>query len=294
VANVVRTTVENAGELLNAAMYGAGAVVRLQSAAAEAGPFANEATAALVSGTRVYTLYDADGTSTTWYRVRYEDAGGTTTSDWSAPFQVGDEQAGLICSLYDVEQRTGTVSDNEREMLIELIRDVTVEIERYTGRDFTGARSDVTFRLHTRAGRTLWIPRGIQSVTTLKVATEDQPTSGGTYTTATATDYYLDPPEYERAPGWPATRIVFRSNPTGPIGAFYRAAFGAEITGRPGFAEVPGDVQRVGAEMVLSAFLTKGSGEAERAVVGPSGQPVILRDPRHRAVLDGYRTPVAG
>jgi len=291
VANILKLTVEAPDEILNAGHSGAGAVIQVQSSE-DGTTFADEGTVAIVSGTRVYTYYDANGTSATWYWTRYEKSDGTPTSDWSTAFQVGDEQAGLICSLYDVEQRTGAVSDNEREMLLELIRQVTVEVERYTGRDFTGDRSDATFRLHTKSGRTLWIPKGIQSVTSLGVATEDQPASGGTYATATTSDYYVDPPEYERDPGWPGTRIVFRTTPTGPVTRFETASFGTQITGRRGFAEVPSDVQRVGAEMVLSAFLTKGSGEAERAVVGPSGRPVILRDPRHRAVLDAYRTPV--
>lgn len=288
--NVLKIRVENADEVLNASMYGAGAVVQVQSGA-DGVTFADEGTVAVVSGTRVYTFYDPDGSSTTWYRYRYENAGGSIVSDWTAGFQVGDETAGMICSLYDVEERLGTLGDLAREIILEIIPQVTREIERYCAQDFTGDRQDVTFRVHTRDGRRLYIARGIQSLTTLRYATESQPDTGGTYTTATAGDWYLDPPTYEREPGWPADAVVFRDNVSAH---FYTAEHGAELVAKRGWAAVPEDVQRVGIEMVISAHLSKGSGEGGRAVVGPSGQPVILRDPRHKAVLDGYRVPRIG
>lgn len=274
--NTVRVTVDGVDDLLNAGMYDAGAIIRLQSCATETGVYANVTTAALVSGTRIYPMYDTAGASSTWYRTRYENAGGTVTSTWSDVFQAGGEEGGLICSLYDVKQQLGipdatTTSDEE---LTEFIRAVTDDFEFLTGRDFTGAQGDVTFRVHTRSGRVLWIPRGIQSVTTLGIATDDQPSSGGTYATATATDYFLDPPEYERGPYWPATRIVFRSQ----AGTrFYDAAYGAEITGRPGWAQVPPNIARIGASAVCARFLTKGR-EGPRAVIGPDGRATILRD----------------
>ena len=219
-------------------------------------------------------------------------AGGTSTSDWSPVFQVGTEEGGLICSLYDVKQVLGiadaiTTSDEE---LLEIIRAVTDEFESETGRDFTGARSDVTFRVHTRYGRTLWFPKGLQSVTTLGIATQDQPASGGTYTTAATTTWYLDPPEYERDPYWPATRIVFLNG-----GQFYNASFGAEITGRPGFAAVPPRLSRIAANAVASKFITKGK-DGPRAVIGPDGRTTILRDvsPADWATVMSYAViPVA-
>jgi hypothetical protein len=291
VANVVRITTDGVEDLLNASMYGAGAIVRLQSSSDNV-TFANETTAPLVSGTRVYALYDTDGTSSTWYRSRYENAGGTLLSDWSAAFQVGGEEGGQICSLYDVKQRLGidpSVTSSDEDIL-ELIAAVTVEVESITGRDFTGYRSDVTWRTHTRWGRVLWIPKGIQSVTTLGIATIDQPESGGTYTTVTAGTYYLDPPQFDRDPGWPATRIVMLMTAT----PFYGASFGAQITGRPGWAEVPANIARIGATAVVSQFLTKGNDTA-RSVIGPDGRTTILRDisPADRETLMRYAVPLA-
>jgi len=89
VANIVTAkmpTGVTAAQLLNTAAYGTGAIIRLQSAATKDGTYANEATEPLVAGTETYTLYDTDGATSTWYRTRFENAGGTNTSEWSLRF----------------------------------------------------------------------------------------------------------------------------------------------------------------------------------------------------------------
>src|SRR5512139_2081698 len=209
--NLIKVYVEDPDALLTSGMYDAGAIVRLQSGAAEAGPFSNEATAALVTGTKAYTLYDADGSSTTFYRTRYENSGGTVTSDWSPVFQVAGEEAGYLCSLEDVKQRlfnTATADATNDEDLAEIIRQVSTDILGHTGREFVGTPGDVTrtFDL-TMTTPTLYVPGGLRSITTLGYAVSDQPDTGGTYTTITSTYYYLRPLAHERTSGWPATRL---------------------------------------------------------------------------------------
>jgi hypothetical protein len=77
--------VANTAELLAAEAYGAGALLRWERSAAEAGPYAEGGTAALVPGTELYDVWDAAGVETTWYRTRVSDAAGTTFSAYSAP-----------------------------------------------------------------------------------------------------------------------------------------------------------------------------------------------------------------
>ena len=295
--NVLHLTVENPEEILNAGAYAAGAILRLQSGAADSGPFADVSgtgstpTVTVITGVRAYTGYDPAGTSTTWYRTRYENAGATRVSDWSAVFQVGAEEAGLICSLYNVKQALGIPANDvsHDEDILDDIVAVTDEIESVTGRDFTGARSDVTFRIHTRAGKKLWFPKGLQSIATLGVATTDQPASGGVY--GNVTDWYLDPPDAMREPYWPATVIRFPSI-SGSL--FYDAAFGAQITGKPGWAQVPPRVARIGETAACAYYATRGKA-GPRAVIGPSGGTTILRDisPADWNTLLEYRTPRA-
>lgn len=300
--NIITVPEERADQLLNTGAYGASAVIRLQTATTEAGIYADVTgtgstpTLALVSGTRIYTGYDPAGLVSSWYRTRYENVGASRVSDWSTPFQVGDEQAGLLCSVYDVRQRLGIDGTTEDENIIEGIRAVSRLIEHYCQRWLSPRplNGTTTYRFHTEAGYSLHIPRGIRSITSLGIATEDQPDSGGTYAVATSTDYYIDPPVSERTDTIdPGFHVRLRWN-----GAAYfaDATFGAEITGAFGFASVPYDVQSIAIGATVRGFLSKGSPSGVNAVAGPSGALVILRDfgPADIAVLDRYRRLAIG
>jgi hypothetical protein len=291
-------TVDNPDELRNAGAYDTGALMRLQSSATEAGAYADltgtgsTPTILLVAATRAYTGFDPAGTSSTWYRTRFENTGGTRVSDWSASFQVGDEGAGQLCSLYDVQQRLGFTDASQDENIIEFIRQVSSWLNFYTGRTlapdpFSGTK---VYRVHTRAGRTLWLPKGIRSVTTLGIATDDQPATGGTYTTATASDYYIDPPEFERDPGWPGNRIVLRSNGSS---IFYNASYGAEITGSFGFPAVTPEIQALAARLVVAEHQRKGSAGGEQVTIGIGGQRTFeyALSRNDWMTLQSYRVP---
>lgn len=314
--SVIKVTVENAGELLNTGAYGAGALIRIQSSATESGSFANLSgtgstpTIALVDGTRIYTGYDPSGTTSLWYKVRYESSDGLRTSDYSAAFQTGGEAGGYLCSLYDAKQRLfppGHTDTTEDEAILGYIVQVSRFIENRTGRRFTPdpASGTTTYRFHTRASsccpycgnRSLYIGRGVRSVTTLGIATEDQPSSGGTYTSATSTDYYIDPPDVERSPGWPGLWICFRSNASGSETSYYTAAFGAEVTGAFGFAAVPGDIERVALNLVVSLHRERGSvGGGDSVTINIDGSRTFERwlSFSDRMTLDFYRVPGIG
>lgn len=289
--NLIRLFVEDADALLNAGMYDAGAIVRLQSCATETGVYANESTAALVSGTKTYTLYDANGAATTWYRTRYENAGGTITSDWSPVFQVGAEGAGYLCSLEDVKQRlfnTATADTANDEDLAEIIRDVTTDILGHTGREFVGTPGDVTRTFDAEwTGPTLYIPGGIRSITTLGYATGDQPDSGGTYSTITSGYYYLRPLAHDRTSGWPATRLELAS------GYYFHAGRSTvQITGTFGWAAVPPDIAGIAAAVVIRRFQARqSSSSGADLLVGSADlgfRTLAFLSPAERAKLDWY------
>lgn len=286
---ILSVTVENADELLNASYLGAGALIRVERSATGGGTGYSEiSTTALVSGTRLYTIYDLAGAVSSWYRVRYSKSDGSSPSSYGDEFQAGGEEGGLICSYYDVEQELGgAASVNDRELILENIRAVTAQIEGYTGRWFLPRPLSGTtiYRFHTAYGQRLRIPKGIRSITTLGVASQDQPASSGTYTTATSTDYYIDPPDAERDVNWPGTSIRFRST---SATIFYTASFGAEVTGAFGWSAPPPDVQAIARRAVIAAFLSKGSTYSANAIVGPGGGMTILRNlsPADREALD--------
>ncbi|HEV8697979.1 MAG TPA: hypothetical protein VGQ89_09820 [Candidatus Limnocylindrales bacterium] len=298
--NILQLTVENPAQILNAGAFGAGALIRLQSGAAEAGPFSDVSgtgstpTTLVVDPTRFYDAYDPNGTSATWYRTRFENAGGTRVSDWLPAFQVGDETAGLICSVEDVEQDLGsTQSANDRESILEKIRQVTVALEGYCGRWFLPRplSGETTLVLSPgydgtrllRDGRTILFPRGVRSLSAFGYATTDQPTVGGAYTALTAAQYALVPATED---GWPSTRVILLDT-TGAVlvGGINRITW----TGSFGFASAPADLQGVGVRAVIRRWLGKARA-APTVSLGPSGS-MLLRDmsPDDAAIVERYR-----
>jgi hypothetical protein len=293
---MVTVTVEGPDDIRNAGQFGTSALVRLQTSATQGGTYADVSgtgstpTIAVLAATRSYSGFDPNGIVSSWYRVRYESGDASRTSPWSAAFQVGDETAGLICSVYDVQQELGdTLTANDRENVIEKIRQVTVAIEGMTGRWFVPRplSGTATYRVGTSGLQRIRFAKGIRSVTSLGIASSNQPASGGTYSLASASDYWLDPPEMDRDAGWPATGIILNS--TSSLRLSY-ASFGAEIVGAFGWDAVPADIQGVAVRAIVRRYIGKGGGGVSVAV-GPSGTEFLLPDMSgaDRATLDYYR-----
>lgn len=78
-------TVANAAELLDPGAYGAGALLRWESAVSADGPWTEGGTVALVSGTSLYDIWDNAATDPTWYRTRISNAGNTAQSGYTDP-----------------------------------------------------------------------------------------------------------------------------------------------------------------------------------------------------------------
>lgn len=301
--NIVKITSETPDEILNAGSYGAGAVIRLQWSATETGTFADVSgtgstpTVAVVAGTRIYTGYDPLGTVSTWYRERYENVGATRLSDWTPVFQVADETAGLLASLYDAKQRLGIdpSTTTEDENLLEIITQVSAEIHGYTGRRFARSPSSGTSTFYfdvERTGRVLRIPQGIASMTTLEVATSSQPETGGTFTTVPAAEWFLRPVTAERSYGWPATSVHISDLSSSYFADGYNTVRAVMALG---FASVPYDIQAVALSAVVRNHMSKGAPGGVTALAGPTGQMVILRGigPQEMQTLDRYRVPNA-
>lgn len=303
--NLIQIGVENADELLNAGAYGAGAVIAVEWSATENGSFAalsgsgSTPSVPLVSGTRSYTAYDPNGSSGTWYRVRYEDSGATRTSDWLPAFQVGDESGGFLFSRYDAKQRLGLEDDDpsEDENIGEYQRQITSYIQSMTGRQFVRKPLSGTaeFLFDMRApGRVLRIPRGINAVTQLEVAEESQPPTGGTYTVMNAADYFLRPHDHERDDGWPATSIQITDQTVASGLVRFEAGFNVvRLTGALGWDAVPGDIQNIALNLLVAYHRERGSsgsaGEVFTVNVDGSRSYERVLSSKDRATLRWYR-----
>jgi hypothetical protein len=281
--NVISLYVEEPDQIRNAGAYDTGALMRIQSSSTEGGTYADltgtgaTPTVAIIAATRAYTAYDPAGTTTTWYRTRYENAGGTRVSEWASPFQVQAEEAGpWLCSVADVKQRLGLTDTPDDEWLQEQIVAVTDEIETLTGRRLRPdpPTGDKTVYLdYSGDGTTLWLPRGVRSVTYLGVASTDQPADGsGTYTDVT-TYAYVDPPEHERSPGWPGTRITLAAWGY----QFYAGHRTVKLTGAFGWATVPAPVRAIAELCVVSAYRGRSSGGATSYTIGVDGERTYNR-----------------
>jgi hypothetical protein len=140
VPNILDITVPNPDELLNAGAYGAGAVIRVQTSATQAGAYADVSgtgstpTLAIVTGVLIYYGYDPSGTSTSWYRTRYENVGATRTSAWTTVFQPNNP--GQV-SRSDVKTYLGLTGTGDDELIDTCINSATSQAERDTGRTFT-------------------------------------------------------------------------------------------------------------------------------------------------------------
>lgn len=313
--NILKVTVENPEEILNVGAYDTGALIRVQTSATQSGTFADVSgsgstpTLAVVSGTRIYTGYDPNGIVSSWYRTRYENAGATRLSDWTTAFQVGDETAGLLCSLYDVKQELGIAASviDQDETILEKIRQVSWAIEHTVGRWLaprpTNPASDMTLLFDVPWAAWAYPLRsllldygnrltGIRRLTTIALATTSQPETGGTYATATAADFLMRP--RPNADG-PALRLEVTPYPTGTPNLFYPGYNTVQLTGGFGPESVPYDIQGVALRATVRRVIGKGGGGAAVAI-GPNGTEILLPDlsGADRATLEMYRLPLVG
>lgn len=292
-ANVVRVFVENPDELLNAGMFGAGAIIRLQSAAAEAGPFSNETTEPLVAGVRSYTLFDSDGLSTTWYRSRFENSGGTNVSEWSDPFLAAGDG---ILSLEDAKQRLEIDADDteQDENIAEWIGQITSFMRSFTGRRLTpdpATEYILDGYAAMRHGTLLRFPNGIQSLSELALAAW----TGEAFEVIPATDYFLRPVEALREAGWPATELWMSDNPSAdnPHAVIPPGYANVRLRGAFSWEATPPELEAVAGNLLVATARLGGSSGGEEVTVNIDGERTFSRalSMEDWRTLKRYRVP---
>jgi hypothetical protein len=215
---------------------------------------------------------------------------------------------GDLTTVADVKAAAGVTDASTDAWFATIVAAVSGAIELFTGR-WLAPRGSLTlcfdipgrslgFQTGANAfgsATTLRVPRGLQSISYIGTAWQDQPDDGsGTYLAITA-GVYLQPPVQERpADGWPATAVElgYLSN-----AFFYPGHRTAKITGSWGWAAVPPRVAQIATTAVVRAWRAKTSGGADYAIIGPDGGMRIMRDlaPAELAELgSSYRDPVAG
>ncbi|MDP9145915.1 MAG: hypothetical protein M3N43_14700 [Actinomycetota bacterium] len=282
--NILTLSVPNPDQILNVGAYGAGAVIQVQSGALEAGPFADDGTVAIVSGTTSYTYFDSDGVTATWYRTRYENAAGAVVSDWSATFQP-DQSSALAnyVTLADLKARLGAgITAASDAVLTQICNETNQWIESYTGRVMGPVPSAVYLFDGSDApnSQTLDVYRyGVRAVSLLELASQ----TGGSYSTMAATEYFLRPTPTSQ---YPATRIYLNT------GQRFSSGYDTiRVTMTAGFPVVPDDVRAVAINIATRAWHGRQSGMADVVGSTETGAPIVTKiiAPEFKATLDRYR-----
>jgi len=304
---ILNLLVDNPDELLATAGYGAGALIRLESAPASSGPYAEIQTIPLVSLQTAYPAYDTNGTTTTWYRIRNSSADGSRLSLYSDPWLGG--QPFSIANIDDLRTAIGQTnpldSTNDDE-LFQILDWVTGLIHLRTGRYFlpdppvgdgvflfdflpTERRPDPNVSID---GTSMRIRRGIRNITKLEIAGY----TGGAYYTIDPLDYFIQPNVQERDVGWPGDELCFTDFPQTVNAPSQYINFNpgfatTRLTGGLGFAAPPAEIEAISIAASVRQWAAKQAGQQD--FVGPTemGRPIVSRvfSIDEKITLDAYR-----
>lgn len=167
--------------------------------------------------------------------------------------------ADQACTTADVKAQLGISDATDDSYISGLIDAVTDFIQSPAGAGrIVVPKTGQSFLVDTAGGSVIDVRRyGIRTITTLGIATSNQPDSGGSYTTVSAADIVLRPPELDRDPGMPATAVAL----LGSSGRLAYAINGASFTGCAiGPATTPERVKRVAIDAVVAAYQDRRAG----------------------------------
>ena len=186
---------------------------------------------------------------------------------------------------------TDATDDAVLQLYIDALTD---EIQEYTCRMFVGdaALTDYYYDI-PRTTTQLYVPEGINTLNTVGYATTTQPASGGTYTTITATNYFLRPLPQDRRVDFPADTIVI--TPTDAVDQFYPGYNTVKINAKLGFAAVPAAIERIAIAIITRRWQARRGGQADGIGTSDFGGPLLrFTSAEEMRVLDRYVDPGIG
>lgn len=166
----------------------------------------------------------------------------------------------------------GTAAGTADALLATIAGQVNAWMESKLGRPVGPGGTAV--RLYDGTGNgTLPIRDGVQSVTSLVVY---DGTGGGSTTVGTA-DYYLDPPDHQRRPGWPASRIVFSDAPAGTWSVFPTGNRTVRVDATWGWTAIPADLSAIADKCAVSEWRGRAAAGGETFTIGADGSRTFER-----------------
>lgn len=284
--HVTVTLTEDPADLI--AGYGAGAKLYLDSATSETGSYANVTSTALVVGTTVYEFWDSAGTSSTWYRSRAGNSGGSAFGAYSSPFQATSLAA--YASLMDLRETMDLPDASRDNLLLDYLVDaseqVDIDCHRRFHRDPQVSGDRTVYVDVERAGCaslvsatgnggycTDGLPLDILSVTTLRIRYSES----DDYAAVTAGDagYLLQPGVGPGRAGvdWPYEDIVL--SPLASVTSWPRGRRAVELVCARGFPQVPSLVRRAVIDKAREWYRAGPGGGRQSSGVNQFGVPVF-------------------
>lgn len=258
--------------------YSAGALVRIESATTETGTYTELGTVAVVALTYQYEYAHAAGTTASWYKTRYSNAGATVFSDYSDAFQSG---ASSYATLDDFLLEVGSIPIDTRRLaaISRALVEARERIDTEIGYDaFRHPQSGTEARTYHGDGLPiLHVHEGIVSLTSVEVRTQ----TGGSWTTIATADWWLEtqPGHLTPRPGEPYFHVRL-SDSAATYSSFPRGENRVRLTGafgwaRPSQRHIGANIdlarQQIAADMSFPGGVV---GQAEQgAPVGPSKLP---------------------
>lgn len=178
---------------------------------------------------------------------------------------------GTYATRAAVKARLGISNTTDDTLLDSLCDQINQYVETTTGRVLAPIPS-ATYLFDGDGHGELWLPMGVRAVTLLELA----PGTGQTFETVGASDYLLRPLAHDRAPSWPATRILLSDAPT-TWSRFPRGLANVRVTMEAGWAAIPDDVAELAVTAVVRAWHSRQSGQADIVGTDEYGKPIVSR-----------------
>lgn len=277
--------VDNPASLLGATAYGPGALLRWERASAQGGPYAEGGTVALVAGTTQYEVWDASGTSATWYRTRVSNATNTVQSEYGVPFEPATVAYATVDEfLKGFEAARPAASRYNR--ILDCLVEASDAITAAVGWDFyphpvSGTEARI---YHGTGDKRLHVHQGIVSLSLVEIAMGPDLA----YQPLAASDWYLEPLVVE--PGEPYDHLMLAE-----FQHWWYIPYGqrrVRLTGQFGYTAIPRRVRSgtiaLARQLYRADSTTPGGmpGPDEFGTIGPI--PHGWPDATYRAV-DYYR-----
>jgi hypothetical protein len=226
--------------------YGAGALIRVERAAAEDGVYAEIGTVAIVAATFAYEYFDATGSTTHWYRWRVSNALNTVQSGYQSGLRGTDTgQESLPSSSYAtldemlLTHRQSVTDTRVLNRYEKVLREVTRDLIREVGYDFFRhpQSGTETRTYHADGSNLLHVHEGIVELAGVEIRTE----TNGTWIPLDVGSWFLEAEldDLNPAPGEPYFHV--RLSDVATYTTFPKLKSAVRLTLAWGWPAVPAD-----------------------------------------------------